>query len=62
MQQACCDGVLRSPEGLRGTTEKWETTETYVTKPDGEAKAAGKAIFSSTQQQQLIHASSNCGA
>jgi len=51
MQQACCDGVLRSPEGLRGTTEKWGTTETYVTKPDGEAKAAGTAILSTTQQQ-----------
>jgi len=52
MQQACCDGVLRSPDGLRGTTERWETNETYITKPVGEAKAAGTAIFSTPQHRQ----------
>jgi len=38
--QACCEGVSRSAEGLKGTVGKWEGIDTYITAPKEETKAA----------------------
>jgi len=45
LTQACCEGVSRSPEGLKGTTAKWEGIDTYTTAPSGETKAAVIVVY-----------------